>query len=89
MRLTPSSPYPYPGKTMPEDAYFPPSEEDGGWRRMTDPQDIRRRANMIPEKLDEFVAWMRAIPGRLNAGLVVRGGALSLKSHEKRSTDCL
>ena len=31
--------------------YFPPPESQGGWRKLDQPEDIRRRAGMDPDKL--------------------------------------
>ena len=34
--------------------YFPPPESQGGWRKLDEPDDIRRLAGMDPDKLDEL-----------------------------------
>ena len=39
--------------------YFPPPESQGGWRKLDDPDAIRRLAGMDPEKLAELREWLR------------------------------
>jgi CubicO group peptidase (beta-lactamase class C family) len=60
---------------VPDQDYFPESEESGGWRCLADPTGVKRRTGMIPEKLEELAQWsMNALPGEHNAGLVIRHG---------------
>ena len=35
-------------------AYFPEPESQGGWRKLTEPESIRRTAGMDPVKLDDL-----------------------------------
>lgn len=39
-------------------AYFPPPESRGGWRKLADPNDIKKLAGMGPSKLDEIKEWL-------------------------------
>ena len=41
------------------DLYFPPPESQGGWRKLDDPDAIRRIAGMDPDKLEELRGWLR------------------------------
>jgi hypothetical protein len=34
--------------------YFPPPESAGGWRKLDDPNSIRRQAGMSPAKLADL-----------------------------------
>jgi CubicO group peptidase (beta-lactamase class C family) len=59
--------------------YFPPPESRGGWRRLVEPDAIRRLAGMDPEKLDELGQWLLASDQRDFAAVVVRRGYLVLE----------
>jgi hypothetical protein len=38
--------------------YFPPPESQGGWRKLDNPNDIRKFAGMDPAKLNELKNWL-------------------------------
>ncbi|MCK4300164.1 MAG: serine hydrolase, partial [Planctomycetes bacterium] len=62
---------------MTDKDYFPASEKDGGWRRLTRPADIVSQTGTIPQKLEELSQWsLGTLPGTHNAGLVIRHGWL-------------
>src|SRR5262249_24519473 len=54
--------------------YFPPPESEGGWRRLDDPDSIRRLAGMEPDRLTELRAWLRRSDDRPFAAVVIRRG---------------
>jgi CubicO group peptidase (beta-lactamase class C family) len=59
--------------------YFPPSESHGGWRKLADPDDIRKLAGMDPKKLDELKAWLLQSDKRDFAAVVIRNGYVVLE----------
>ena len=56
-----------PGQTRSQ--YFPPSDQDGGWRTLSDPTAIRSQAGMLKAKLDEAFAYVQS--STKNGGLLV------------------
>src|SRR5512137_3058827 len=54
--------------------YFPPPESRGGWRKLEDPQEIRRLGGMDPDKLKELKEWLLASDDRPFGGVVIRNG---------------
>jgi hypothetical protein len=54
--------------------YFPPPESQGGWRKLDDPDEIRRAAGMDPAKLDDLRQWLLASDERDFAAVVIRRG---------------
>lgn len=60
-------------------AYFPPPESQGGWRRLDQPQDIRRLGGMDPEKLGALREWLMKSDGRPFAADVIRHGYIVLE----------
>ena len=50
--------------------YFPPSESQGGWRKLDQPDDIRRLSGMEPQKLADLKAWLLASDDRNFAAVV-------------------
>lgn len=38
--------------------YFPPPESKGGWRKLDNPDDIRKLAGMDPDKLAKLKEWL-------------------------------
>ncbi|MHB8864590.1 MAG: nucleoside hydrolase-like domain-containing protein [Pirellulaceae bacterium] len=61
------------------DAYFPPSESQGGWRLLERPDDIRRIAGMAPDKLVELKQWLLESDTRDFAAVVIRNGYIVLE----------
>ena len=60
--------------------YFPPPESQGGWRRLTEPEEIRRRRRAwIPAKLDELREWLLKSDNRDFAAVVIRHGYIVLE----------
>jgi CubicO group peptidase (beta-lactamase class C family) len=59
--------------------YVPPPESQGGWRKLADPDDIRRLAGMNPTKLDGLREWLRTSDNRDFAAVVIRHGYLVLE----------
>jgi CubicO group peptidase (beta-lactamase class C family) len=65
--------------------YFPPPESRGGWRKLDDPDSIRRLAGMDPEKLAELRAWLRESDRRNFAAVVIRRGYIVLEEERGNS----
>ncbi len=59
--------------------YFPPPESEGGWRKLDQPEDIRRLAGMDPDKLAELKTWLLDSDQRDFAAVVIRNGYLVLE----------
>lgn len=62
-----------------EDAYFPPPESQGGWRKLDKPDDVRARAGMDPEKLAGLRGWLLQSDDRNFAAVVIRRGWIVLQ----------
>src|SRR5690242_7655147 len=60
-------------------AYFPPSESKGGWRKLEDPQEVRRLGGMDPGKLQELKRWLLDSDDRPFAAVVIRHGYIVLE----------
>ncbi len=60
-------------------AYYPPPESAGGWRKLEDRQQIKSVAGMDPAKLDELKQWLLASDKRDFAAVVVRRGYVVLE----------
>ena len=54
--------------------YFPPPESQGGWRKLDQPEDIRRVAGMDPDKLADLREWLLQSDDRDFAAVVIRRG---------------
>jgi len=67
------------------DHYFPPPESKGGWRKLDNPDDIRRLAGMDPDKLATLRQWLLRSDKRRFAAAVVRGGYIVLEVERERS----
>ncbi len=63
----------------PDRTYFPPPESQGGWRKLDDPDEIRRAAGMEPAKLDDLRQWLLASDKREFAAVVIRRGYVVLE----------
>jgi len=59
--------------------YFPPSESQGGWRKLDEPEEIRRTADMDPAKLDDLKRWLLESDSRNFAAVVIRRGYIVLE----------
>ena len=58
------------------EVYFPPPESKGGWRKLTNPEQIRTMAGMDPGKLDGLRRWLLgpSSGGHDFAAVVIRRG---------------
>ena len=63
----------------PPDQYYPPPESQGGWRKLTRPEDIRRLAGMDPDRLTSLERWLRQSDRRPFAAVVIRRGYIVLE----------
>ncbi|HZO88480.1 MAG TPA: serine hydrolase [Chthonomonadaceae bacterium] len=61
------------------DAYFPPPESRGGWRKLDQPDQIRRLAGMDPAKLNALRQWLLQSDDRDFAAVVIRHGYIVLE----------
>ncbi len=59
--------------------YFPPPESQGGWRTLTNADDLRRLGGMSPDKLAELKQWLLASDDRNFAAVVIRHGYIVLE----------
>jgi CubicO group peptidase (beta-lactamase class C family) len=64
-----------------ETAYFPPPERRGGWRSVTDADEIRRFAGMDAEKLGEAWEYIKGLDDNSSL-LVVRHGWLCYEKYQ-------
>lgn len=62
-----------------DSGYFPPPESRGGWRKLEDPEDIRRLAGVDPNKLRELKEWLLRSDKRDFAADVIRHGYIVLE----------
>lgn len=60
-------------------AYFPEPESQGDWRKLTEPESIRRTAVMDPVKLDDLRQWLLQSDERNFAAVVIRRGHIVLE----------
>jgi CubicO group peptidase (beta-lactamase class C family) len=67
-----------PTPTGPRVGYFPPPESQGGWRKLDDPDAIRR-VGMDPDKLATLKRWLLESDDRDFAAVVVRSGTIVLE----------
>jgi CubicO group peptidase (beta-lactamase class C family) len=69
-----------PARKSPETSvYFPPPQSKGGWRKLNDPNDIRRLAGMNPDKLAALKEWLFKSDDRPFAAVVIRRGYIVLE----------
>lgn len=66
--------------------YFPPPESRGGWRKLEEPEAIRRVAGMDLERLDELERWLRDSDKRTFAAVVIRRGHIVLEVERGNSS---
>jgi CubicO group peptidase (beta-lactamase class C family) len=74
-----------PAQTQPAD-YFPPPESKGGWRKLEDPQEIRRLGGMDPVRLLELRQWLLNSDKRPFAAVVIRNGYIVLEVEREHSS---
>jgi CubicO group peptidase (beta-lactamase class C family) len=72
-----------PDSSPPE--YFPPPESRGGWRKLEDPDSIRRLAGMDPDRLAALREWLRQSDRRNFAAVVIRRGYIVLEEERGNS----
>ena len=68
------------------EAYFPPPESKGGWRKLDVPNDIRRLAGMDPAMLGELKQWLLGSDDRSFAAVVIRNGYIVLEVERSNSS---
>lgn len=61
------------------DDYFPPAESTGGWRALTQPDDMKVLSGMDADKLEELREWLLASDERDFAAVVIRRGFVVLQ----------
>ena len=59
--------------------YFPPPESQGGWRKLEQPEDVRRLAGLDPDKLAGLKQWLLDSDKRDFAAVVIRHGYIALE----------
>jgi CubicO group peptidase (beta-lactamase class C family) len=59
--------------------YFPPPESQGGWRSLTNRDEIRQLAGMEPAKLNELRDWLLQSDNRDFAAVIIRRGYVVLE----------
>jgi CubicO group peptidase (beta-lactamase class C family) len=69
-----------------DETYFPPPESRGGWRKLSDPDDIRRLAGMNPGKLEQLKQWLMRSDKRSFAAVVMRNGYITLEVERGNSS---
>lgn len=62
-----------------DEIYFPPPESQGGWRKLEEPAEIRRVAEMDPGKLADLKQWLLDSDKRDFAAVVIRRGYIVLE----------
>ena len=67
---------PSAAKSDQAEAYYPPSESDGGWRRINSDEDVRKLAGFDPELLDYVGSYQREVYGGPWVIVVIRHGYL-------------
>jgi len=65
-------------------AYFPPPESKGGWRKLDDPGEIRRIGGMDPGKLSELKDWLMASDKRDFAARLHPAGSRTRQQQQDR-----
>jgi CubicO group peptidase (beta-lactamase class C family) len=72
------------GRAVERGGYFPPPDNAGGWRTLTDARSIRRRAGLDPVRLQQ--AWEYVLRTGPHVGLLVaRRGHLVLEQYAGRA----
>jgi CubicO group peptidase (beta-lactamase class C family) len=66
--------------------YFPPPESKGGWRKLQEPDEVKRCAGMDVEKLNTLKDWLLASDDRDFAAVVIRHGYIVLEAERGNSS---
>ena len=66
--------------------YFPPPESQGGWRKLTNLEDIKELGGMDPSKLGEVKQWLFQSDDRPFAAVVIRNGYIVLEVERGNSS---
>jgi CubicO group peptidase (beta-lactamase class C family) len=74
---------PLPDKGL--EVYYPPPESAGGWRALSNPQDIRHLAGADPAKLSALKEWLLQSDDRNFAAVVIRRGYIVLEVERGKS----
>jgi CubicO group peptidase (beta-lactamase class C family) len=74
---------PQAGETV--EPYYPPPESAGGWRKLSDPDDIRRLAGADPAGLKTLKEWLLQSDDRNFAAVVIRRGYILLEVERDKS----
>ena len=67
------------------DEYFPPPESQGGWRKLDEPNSIRRLAGLDADKLAALRQWLMTSDERDFAAVVIRHGYIALEVERSNS----
>src|SRR5436190_14651643 len=59
--------------------YFPPAESQGGWRKIDQPEDLRRIGEMDSARLAELRQWLLDSDKRDFAAVVIHRGCVVLE----------
>lgn len=62
--------------SLKEKVYYPPPESKGGWRRLSDPEEIRIKAGMDPDKVKAILRYHELVFPGCSAIVVIRHGYL-------------
>ena len=71
------------------ETYFPPPEPNGGWRKLTDSEQVRTIAGMDSEKLDKLERWLLETGSDQHsfAAVVIRHGYIVLEIEKGLGTN--
>jgi len=62
--------------SLKERVYYPPPESKGGWRRLSDPEEIHIKAGMDLDKLEAIRRFQELVFPEPSAIVVIRHGHL-------------
>ena len=68
-----------------QEPYFPPPDEEGGWRTLKTADEVRKVAGLDPAKLEEAWAYVSGLSANSSL-LVVRRGWLALERYQGKAT---
>jgi len=66
--------------------YFPSPESQGGWRKIDEPDEIRRIGKMDPAKLEQLKRWLLQSDRRHFAAVVIHNGYIVLEVERGNSS---
>jgi CubicO group peptidase (beta-lactamase class C family) len=69
-----------------DSSYFPPPESQGGWRKLDQPDDVRRLTGLDPQKLTDLKKWLLASDDRNFAAVVIKNGYIVLEVERGNSS---